>query len=286
MSYLPGIVWPVIETYVLPGDDVHPEGITEDPDGFTFYVSSAKQGTIFRGRLGEPTLEVWQPPGADGRDHALGLTVDPHGRLLVCGHETGYLWAYDTVTGDLVARRKVPTDKTLLNDVCVAGDHAYVTDSARPVVWRCTADGELEEWIDLGEDGYYLNGIVALQGGATLLVAAQGAEVLWRVDIATREATRLEARVAADGMVVVGDKLYTCDNVELPGDDVAFYVSEFAFDDDVRQVSLVRRWPLSKDDTPTTLAFLGGRLLVVNSQFIPGREGTAKAPFTVGTIRL
>lgn len=285
MSYPPGSVGPVIETYVVPGEGVHPEGITEDPDGFTFYVSSAHQGTIFRGRLGEPTLEMWLPPGADGRDHALGMTVDPRGRLWVCGYETGYLWAYDTTTGDLVSRQKVPSDKTLLNDVCVAGDHVYVTDSARPVLWRSTLDGGLEEWIDLGEGGYYLNGIVALHGGATLLVAAQGAEVLWRIETATSEATRLEGRVAADGMVVVGDKLYTCDNVELPNDDVAFYVSEFDLADDARHFSLVRRWPLSKDDTPTTLAYLGGRLLVVNSQFLPGREGRAKVPFTVGTIQ-
>jgi len=288
MSYPPGIVGPVIETYVMPGEGVHPEGIAEDPDGFTFYVSSAKQGTIFRGRLGEQALEVWQPPGADGRDHALGMTVDPHGRLLVCGYVTGYLWAYDTVTGDLVARRKVPADKTLLNDVCVAGDHAYLTDSTRPVLWRCalTEVGELEEWIDLGETGSYLNGIVSLDGGSALLVAAQGTGVLWHIDIATREATRLETRVAADGMVVVGDRLYTCDNVDLPDDDVAFYVSEFALADDSRHISLVRRWPLSKDDTPTTLVYLGGRLLVVNSQFVPGREGRAKSPFTVGTIEL
>lgn len=278
----------MIETYVLPGEGVHPEGIAEDPDGFTFYVSSAKQGTVFRGRLGEPSLEVWQPPGADDRDHALGMTVDPYGRLLVCGYVTGYLWAYDTVTGDLAARWKVPVDKTLLNDVCVAGDHAYVTDSARPVLWRCALKetGEPEEWIDLLETGSYLNGIVALHGGSTLLVAAQGTEVLWRIDIQTRETTRLETRVAADGMVVVDDKLYTCDNMELPGGEVAFYVSEFDLDDDARRVSLVRRWPASKDDTPTTLAHMGGRLLVVNSQFVAGREGRARTPFTIGTIQL
>jgi sugar lactone lactonase YvrE len=291
MSYRSGIVGRVIETYVLPGEDVHPEGITADPDGFTFYVSSAKQGTILRGRLGEERLEIWQQPGADGRDHALGMTVDPHGRLLVCGYHTGYLWAYDTVTGDLVARRKVPADRTLLNDVCVAGDHAYVTDSTRPVLWRYPLEkedvGEPEEWIDLGEAeaDSYLNGIVALHGDATLLVAAQGTEVLWRIDIETRQVHRLETRVAADGMVVVGDRLYTCDNVEQPDGEVAFYVSEFELDDDARHAHLVRRWPLSKDDTPTTLAHLGGRLLVVNSQFIPGREGRARAPFTVGVIQ-
>ena len=275
---------------MLPGEDVHPEGITEDPDGFTFYVSSAKQGTIFRGRLGEPSLEVWLRPGVDGRDHALGMTVDPHGRLLVCGYETGYLWAYDTVTGDLVARRKVPVDKALLNDVCVAGDHVYVTDSTRPVLWRYPlADiGEPEEWIDLELSGAYLNGIVALHDGATLIVADQGStESLWRIDIQTREVIRLDARVAADGMVVVGDNLYTCDNLDLPGGDVAFYISEFELDDeasaDFLGAPLARRprttprplWPTSP-----------GASWWSTPSFSPGREGRAKTPFTVGTIRL
>jgi sugar lactone lactonase YvrE len=280
----------VIETYILPGDElIHPEGITEDPDGVTFYVSSATLGTIFRGRLDSEQLEVWQEPGADGRDHALGMAVDPRGRLLVCGYHTGYLFVYDTTAGVLLSKHRVPAAECLLNDVCVAGDHAYVTDSTRPVIWRFRlrdAVGEAEEWINLGEAeaGSYLNGIVALHEGRTLLVAAQGTERLWRIDIATRAATRLEQKVAADGMVVVGNTLYACDNVEEP-DRVRFYVSAFRIEPDARAVTLLRRWERSEEDTPTTLAYLGERLLVVDSQFVPGRNGTAKPPFTVKVIQ-
>ena len=36
----------MLTEYRLPGDAVFPEGITEDPDGVTFYVSSMQQGTI------------------------------------------------------------------------------------------------------------------------------------------------------------------------------------------------------------------------------------------------
>jgi hypothetical protein len=207
----------------------------------------------------------------------------------VCGFTTGYMWAYDAVTGDLVARHRVPAEESLLNDVCVAGDFAYVTDSSRPVLWRYPLGvekiGEPEEWIDLKEADSYLNGIVAVHDGATLLVAAQGTEALWRIDIQARRAERLGVRVGADGMAVVGEHLYTCDNVDLPDGDAAFYVSEFKMDDDAREIHLVRRWPQSKEDTPTTLAYLDGRLLVVNSQFIPGRQGRARAPFTVKAIQ-
>ncbi len=124
----------VITEYVVPGDAVFPEGITEDPDGVTFYVSSEHDGTIFRGRADAPRLEPWQPAGADGRTQALGLAVDGAGRLLVCGGSTGHLFAYGTRSGELVAKRTVPSDPALLNDVCVTGGHAYVTDSQRPVM--------------------------------------------------------------------------------------------------------------------------------------------------------
>ncbi len=263
----------------MPGEGVHPEGIAEDPDGVTFYVSSARQGTIFRGRLDRQELEIWQPAGVDGRTNSLGMTVDGRGRLLVCGHRSGHLFAYDTRTGALVWRQRVPSADPMLNDVCVVGEHAYVTDSHSPIVWRFPLDGgDPAEWADLGEAQLrpYLNGVVAHEGG--LLVAAQGTEVLWRVDLASRETTRLADGIAADGMMIVDDILWACDN-----NDKGFYLSGYRLSP---TVSLVHRITLPTDDTPTTVAHLGGRALVVNSQFIPGREGRAAPPFTVTAVEL
>ncbi|MEV6520622.1 hypothetical protein AB0M43_01605 [Longispora sp. NPDC051575] len=279
--------------YVLPGEDVFPEGITEGPDGRSFYVSSARQGTVYRGHTDRPELEVWQPAGADGRTGALGMAVDGHGRLLVCGSRTGYLFAYDLAGGALVARCRVPAELTLLNDVFVVGEYAYVTDSERPVVWRVPVGaeiGEAEEWLVLGaaEDLPYLNGIVAVHDGATLLIAAQGTEVLWRVDVATRAAEHvtLDGELAADGMVLVDGALYTCDNAELLEGDVAFYVSRIELAPDARSGRITHRWDRPAADHPTTIAHLDGRFLLVNSQFLAGREGTARAPFTVSAVRL
>ncbi|GIG56546.1 hypothetical protein Lfu02_09180 [Longispora fulva] len=281
----------MIDTYVLPGDGLFPEGITEDPDGRTFYVSSSRKGTLFRGTTDRADLEVWQPAGADGRTGALGMTVDGHGRLLVCGFRTGHLFAYDLATGELVARRTVPGDKVLLNDIVVAGGHAYVTDSERPVLWRWPVGaeiGELEEWLTVPDPGAlpYLNGIVAVHDGATLLVAAQGTEVLWRIDVATGAAERVElgGPLAADGMVVADGALFTCDNVELPDGTVEYAVSQVALSADARTGKVTRRWVRSAADTPTTIAYLGGRILQVNSQFGAERAGTATTPFTVRAL--
>jgi Cu-Zn family superoxide dismutase len=301
----------VLTDYLLPGDGVFPEGITEDPDGVRFYVSSYAQGTIFRGRLDEPEAEVWLAPGADGRTKAAGMAVDPAGRLLVCGGDTGQLFGYDTASGTLVARHTVP-GRSLLNDVCVAGGYAYVTDSVRPVLWRVPlgdAIGAPEEWLTVPDPGElpYLNGIVALDAGRTLLVAAQGTGTLWRIDVAAAVAEQVDVAAAAaeridvvaataeqvdvggvpvngDGLVVVDDLVYVCDNIDRPDGGADHVLTALRPAPDRRSAALVGRWPQRHRDTPTTIAHLGNRLLLVHSQFAGQHDGTAAAPFVVRAI--
>lgn len=282
--------------YVVPGESVFPEGITEHPDGMTFYVSSSHDGTIFEGRIDTPELKVWQPAGVDGRTQALGMAVDSAGRLLVCGGSTGHLFAYDTATGDLLAKHTVPATPTLLNDVCVVGDYAYVTDSQRPVVWRFSTTDDIgapQDWLDLTAFGaasqeiHYLNGILATHGGATLLVAAQGTGALWRVDVATRTASLVDLGgliVNGDGMVFVDELLYVCDNTDEPDGSARFWLTALRPSEDARAAELVGRWERDAADTPTTVAYLDGRLYTVNSQFAARGAGTAAPPFTVSAM--
>ncbi|MBB6034363.1 SMP-30/gluconolactonase/LRE family protein [Phytomonospora endophytica] len=284
----------MIERYELPGGDVFPEGITEGPDGKTFYVSGSADGAVYRGHLDRPELELWSPPGADGRHGALGMTVDGAGRLIVCGGHSGVLFAYDTATGALVARHQVTTKRTLLNDVCVNGGHAYATDSLRPAVWRFALDTEIgaaEPWIDLTGHGIepgkaaYLNGLVSTQDGSALLIAAQGTGQLWHVDIATREAAPVDlggVEVRGDGMVFAGDVLYVCDYTGDAGGEAHFRLTALRLTDGHRKAEVLGHHAMDAADTPTTVAYLGGRLLVVNSQ-LAASDGP-KAPFTVTAL--
>lgn len=281
----------VLSEYLLPGDGVFPEGITEDPDGTTFYVSSYARGTIFRGHLDRAETEVWLTAGADGRTKAAGMAVDPAGRLLVCGGDTGRLFAYETGGGTLVASHLVP-GPSLLNDVCVAEGYAYLTDSVRPVLWRVPlgdAVGAPEEWLTVPDPGElpYLNGIVALDAGATLLVAAQGTGRLWRVEVSSGTAEQVDVGgvpINGDGLVVVGDLVYVCDNIDRPDGGADYVLTALRPSPDRRSAALVGRWPQSHRDTPTTVAHLADRLLLVRSQFAGQHDGTAAAPFTVGAI--
>ena len=71
------------------------------------------------------------------------MAIDGRERLLVCGGNTGRFFVFDTESGEQIARRTVQTTPTLLNDVFVVGDHAYITDSARPVIWRVEVGEEI-----------------------------------------------------------------------------------------------------------------------------------------------
>jgi len=284
--------------YSLPGDNVFPEGITEG-GGATFYVGSLGDGTIFRGDVATAMVEPFVPPDGDGRVTVTGLAVDGRGRLIACDVDGGQLFAYSVATGELVARRALPADGALPNDVVVAGDSAYVTDSGHPRVWRLPLDpervGEPELAIDLAPfgpaDPADLNGIVAHPDRPLLLVASQGeGGVLWRVDLAAHSAAPVDLggyEFNADGMLVDGDMLYGVTNRGATLDDVRFMISA---------VRLARSWRFGaitgeladpEWDCPTTIAKVDGQLLVVCSQVRAMQAGTPpRLPFQIAAADL
>ena len=50
---------PELNSYVLPGDAVFPEGVTLDGDTNTFYVGSTTDGTIFEGNVETGEVSVF-----------------------------------------------------------------------------------------------------------------------------------------------------------------------------------------------------------------------------------
>ncbi|HEV2712137.1 MAG TPA: hypothetical protein VGU26_03490, partial [Gaiellaceae bacterium] len=130
------------ERIALP-DGFRPEGIAIG-NGTTFYVGSIPTGAIFRGdlRTGEGSIFV---PGATtpGERAAIGVAFD-HGRLYVAGGGLGKGFVYSASTGELLATHTffTPTapGQTFVNDVVVARDGVYFTDSVRPFLYRVSGD--------------------------------------------------------------------------------------------------------------------------------------------------
>lgn len=277
--------------YDLPGTTVQPEGITHGLDR-DFYVGSIPDGTIFRGQLDSARASVWQPPGVDDRTSVLGLALHGTQNLVACGGETGHVFVYALATGALVGRRSVPATSSLLNDVWVVGDCAYITDSQTPVIWRLplgsddAAPGEPEVFADLSHAGPqpYLNGIVATADESALLVAAQGAGSLWRVTLATSAVSEVRLpdgyRFAADGLLLLDPTTLLGLCAERTSDgDIVDYLAALRLDDRASTATPLGRWSDDRFDAPTTLARVAdGRLLLVNSQL--GRDDPV-LPFRV-----
>jgi sugar lactone lactonase YvrE len=295
-------------TYVLPGDEVYPEGIALDEATGDFFVGSTTDGTIFRGNVTEPgtEAEVFGAPNSRGvRSTAVGMELVPGGRrapgrqLLIAGGDTGRIFAYDATGGALIEAIDTPeSEMTFINDVAVARGDAYFADSMRPILFRYsppTSDiedtvGKLEEWLDLegtpieyGE-GFNLNGIAATGDGRYLVTVQSNTGNLYRVDTESREITQIdlggEALTGGDGILLYGQTLYVVRGgdgvivpVELSEDFTSGEVGE-AFSDP----SFAR---------PTTIAKFGDRLLVVNSQGDRGESGESpELPFTVSAIEV
>jgi sugar lactone lactonase YvrE len=115
---------PSAQTYALPGEQVFPEGVALNEATGNFFVGSTTDGTVFRGNLAElgEGAEVFLEPGGDERTTAVGMKVDPEGRLFVAGGDTGRIFVYDTNTGELVGSFSNDERMTFVNDVALTPD--------------------------------------------------------------------------------------------------------------------------------------------------------------------
>ncbi|MFI0483475.1 SMP-30/gluconolactonase/LRE family protein [Actinomadura sp. 9N215] len=291
----------VVAAYVLPGDRVYPEGIAADPRTGAMYAGSFQDGTVYRMTPGRRVAEVFLPAGADGRRTANGLKADRAGRLWVTDSTAG-VSVYDTRSRRLLARFDVPGDGArFVNDLAIAPDgSAYITDSARSVVYRVTprdlaaargGRATLAPRFDLadvlephGPGDFTLNGIVADPAGRFLLTADMHGGDLYRLDAASGAVRRSVLHGGdlrnADGLELQHGRLWTVHNVD----------------------NAITRWRVARDGAgarreraladaslqlPTTLVRSRGTLYVVRSQFDKGGplgDGTPEIPFTVAAV--
>ena len=284
--------------YVLPGEQVFPEGVAYQESTGDFFVGSTSDGTVFRGNVADEgeEAEVFLEPGSDGRETAVGMKVDDAGRLFIAGGDTGQIFVYDTASGELIEALETPeSEMAFVNDVAVTPDgDAYFTDSMRPTLFRVPGAsgevGEPEEWLDFegtsieyGE-GFNLNGIAATEDGRYLVTVQSNTGNLYRIDLESQEVDQIdiggEALTNGDGILLDGQTLYVARNqqglivpIQLTEDFLSGEVGEGFADPSLRY--------------PTTVALYDGRLLAVNSQFDRRNSGAdPDLPFTVSAVEI
>jgi sugar lactone lactonase YvrE len=154
------------------------------------------------------------------------------------------------------------------------------------VVWRFDLlNTELApEPIHLKDTGpkVYPNGIVALND-EVLLVADPGEEVLLRVEL-DGSTQVLATEWAADGLLLLDDLLIGVCNRGDVLETAEFFLSALRLTPDGTAATLLGRHDDPRFDTPTTVAFDGERLLVVNGQSAKG--AAAAPPFQVIALPL
>jgi Cu-Zn family superoxide dismutase len=286
---------PLPTRYVLPGSSVFPEGIAYDERTQLVFVSSTTDGTIFRGSASDETLTPFLPPGADGRTTAVGLEVDSDGHLFVAGGQTGFVWVYDELTGDLIAALQTGSSPTFINDIAVDKDGiAYITDSMSPVIYRARPNGSggytIERWLELAGSpivygpGFNLNGIVVSPSDRYLFTVQTNTGKIYRIDIATKDIVQLDVGgatfVNGDGLWIRGNTLYVLQNQQA-------IITEIRVQPNQARGTVVSQTTDPSFAVPTSLVGARGRLLVVNSQFNRRGPGlTPVLPFTVSVVAI
>src|SRR5262249_30283898 len=198
-----------------------------------FFTGSLIDGTLYRGSLDDREASVISPAGADGRTSVAGVKVDDRSRVWVADAFNGRVLVY-TERGQLLHEFLLagPGSPTV-NDIAFARDAAYVTDSARPFLYRIeVSDADkpgattVEPWLDVsasvsystgqGPFGVNLNGIVASPNGKTLLTVQTNTGKLFRVEVSSGAVTPVDIKggelLFGDGLLRAGDELYIARN--------------------------------------------------------------------------
>src|SRR5215470_12552754 len=272
---------PAILHTFLDSRNVYPESVTVDQSGGTFFVGSVKEGTIYKGKVGKPSLEVFSPAGADGRSIATGMFF-ANERLVVVGRQTGLIFVYNTKTGRLISKldNGLRTGQTFLNDTTFAPDgSAYVTDSINPMLYRLapTRNGqyELQEFLKFegtpvtyvnapGAAGINVNGIVVTSDGRYLIIGKRNENMLFRVDLKSREIVPVNMPAGMlntpDGLFLEGNTIYVAQNVPKS-------IAVVKLSSDFSHAEFERTINHPTFAFPTSVARYKNRLLVVSSQF-------------------
>jgi sugar lactone lactonase YvrE len=139
----------------LPGKRAFPESITSARDG-TLFIGRLGQGGIVRANPRTGAVALFVAPGAAGSRSIAGVFADKaSGTLWACSNDLSALGgpsagsdrgaalkAFDLQTGAAKSSVALPGSHAFCNDIAVdAGGAVFVTDSANPTVLRLPAGG-------------------------------------------------------------------------------------------------------------------------------------------------
>ncbi|WP_049577442.1 superoxide dismutase [Nonomuraea sp. SBT364] len=271
-------------TFALP-DGFQPEGIEIGPGPYAYFGSRAT-GSIYRAdlRTGQGEI-ISEGPGTP----SLGLKSDHRGRLFVAGGNAGDARVVDLRTGAVLRSYTLATGTSFVNDVLLARDAAWITDSANPVLYKLPLGrhGALPaEAVTIPltgalryTTGINANGIAPTPDGRKLLIVQSSTGKLFRADPRTGATTEVdlggELLTNGDGLLLKGRTLYVVQNR-------LNTVAVLRLNRDGTEGRVVDRLTDPRFDVPTTVAAFGGRLYLPNARFTT--PPTPSTPYTVVSL--
>ncbi|WP_431900021.1 SMP-30/gluconolactonase/LRE family protein [Nonomuraea sp. bgisy101] len=253
------------DTIALP-NGFQPEGIAIGSRHAAYFGSRAT-GDIYRAdlRTGEGRV-ISKGPGTA----SLGIKVDRRGRLFVAGGLGGDARVVDSRTGAVLKSFTLATAPSLVNDVFLAWDAAWFTDSTNPVLYKVPADlrGEVTRLPLTGAirygTGINANGITTTPDRRSLLIVQSNTGKLFKVNADTGATTEVdlggESVANGDGLLLEGRTLYVVQN-RLN----AIAVVRLTADGSKGRV--IKRITDPRFDIPATVARDGDRLYLPNARF-------------------
>ena len=264
-----------------------PEGIAIR--GSTAYFGSLADGDIYAAslRTGEGKV-ISQGSGTP----SVGLKVDNRGRLFVAGGPAGNARVVDTRTGKILATYALAADaQTFVNDVVLARNAAWFTDSQKPVIYKVPfgRHGKLlgqsaVRTIPLTGDymhqpGFNANGITLTPDRRALIIVQSSTGLLFRVNPWTGVTKRVALSAPmtnGDGLLTIGRTLYVVQNQ-------LNKVAVVTLNRAGTTGSLAREITSPTFDVPTTVAAFGKRLYLPNARF--STTPTPTTPYWVTAVR-
>jgi sugar lactone lactonase YvrE len=189
------------------------------------------------------------------------------------------------------SRRSNAAGPSFVNDVIVAPDAAWFTDSLNPVLYKVPLDrhGGLPDQDEVVtvpvtgdlvfQEGFNVNGISRTPDGKGLLLVQSNTGRLFRVDPADGVTTEVdlggESLPNGDDILLSGRTLYVVQNQ-------LNQVAVVRLDRTGNSGTVVERVTDPRFDVPTTVAAFANRLYLTNARF--GTEPTPTTPYTAVAI--
>jgi streptogramin lyase len=253
-----------------------PEGVAIGSAPYAYFGSIATGG-VYRVNLASGKGKVVHR--GLGR-MTVGLKVDSWGRLFLAGGSSGELRVVDAHSGALLANHVVAGEGSFVNDVLLARDAAWFTESFSARLFklplgrngRIGAPESLTLSGDWVQSGFTSNGISLTPDGSALLVtnAAVDGGSLMRVNPRTGVARKVDlgdtTLPSGDGLVLIGRTLY----VVQPNSNQVDVIRLSRSGSRGTAIDVIRD---DRFDLPTTAAAYQGRLYLPNSRFTtPDRD--------------